>query len=465
MRNRSEGRKMKRSVTGWMLPVLLFLLLFAGSCRAADSDSYIVETDEENSEQILYFLDGEERHEIDRNAHVTILREADFNGDGVPDVLVVTDTGGSCCPPEYAIHSWVNGAVMTVAIDCNGEPEVIERGNGLAIRSQTIEKTTISVLRGSRLEVVKTIPQLKAIKELHSLGRGYEGKKDHQILKVDVDDDGVVEEIRCEHWEFQGSMICSLPRPHDEEQNLHLSCDRFGMLAAKSNGYHQFVCDNDTLFVFDGYRWTVSNPETEQLAEQIQKLVPVIGNYPPKFHDDKEKEAVRKSYEEIRGGLDAQLNKETFDNGLHPLYLRGFLQTMGHNFDFPQAWDGATQDLQAVLAKEPGHVPSLLALGRMWVNSHPEMAPQAEKLFLAAQCFHGREPLEEAQQGLFFALYYQGRMVEALRQANYLATTWPKETQYQKMADMTRDVLKRTNASVEPPEPLTAPLGLEDCKK
>jgi hypothetical protein len=465
MRHLSKGSGVTRHMAVWMLPAILSLLMFTDRSLVAETSSYIVETDEESGEQLLLFIEGEQQHEVDKNAHVTILQEADFDGDGAQDVLVATDTGGSCCPPEYAIHSWVKGSDVRIDLECDREPEVVKRGSGLAIRYQTIEKTKIAVVKSGRLEVVETIPQLKALKELHSLGRASESKQDHQILNVDMNDDGVIEEIRCEHWEFQGSMLCSLPLLHGETQDLHLSCDRFGMLAAKNNGSHQFVCNNDILFVFDGYRWDVSNPETELLAERIQKLEQIIGNFPPAINNDKEKDGVKKEYEGVKAGLDALLDKETFDNGMHLRFLRGDLQAMGHNFDYPQSWEGATKDLQAVLEKDPLHISSLLVLGRLWVNSRPDMAPEAEKIFLTAQCGHGPEPLEEAQRGLFFSLYYQGKMVDALRQANYLATTWPKKAQYQEMAEMTRSVLERAKESDKPRKPLTSPPGLEDCQK
>lgn len=448
----------------WMLTAIFYLLL-ADSSLAGDDNTYTVETDEDSGEQILFLIEGDQPHEIDRNVHVTILQQADFDGDGAWDVLVSTDTGGSCCPPEYAIHSWVKGADKRVGIECDREPVVVEGPAGLAIRSQTIEKTTIAVLRNGRLETIETIPQLKAIKELHSPEGTPNNKTDHQILKVDINDDGKLEEIRCEHWEFHESMVCTLPLPNGDIQETHLGCKRFGMLAAKSNDLHQFVCDNDILFLFDGYRWDISSPEIEVLAERIRKLEPIIGNFPPAINNDTEKNNVKKEYEAIKAELDVLLEQTTYDSGLHLHYLRGSLQGMGHNFDYPLAAEGAVEDFQAVLKREPNHILSLLDMGRLLVNSRPELAPDAEKLFLTSQCAHGNKPLEEAQRGLFFALYYQGRMAEALRQANYLATIWPKETQYQKLVDMTNSVIGRANESGTPLAPLTGPLGLEGCQK
>ncbi|MDP1335008.1 hypothetical protein Q6252_28425, partial [Klebsiella pneumoniae] len=86
---------------------------------------------------------------------------------------------------------------------------------------------------------------------------------------------------------------------------------------------------------------------------------------------------------------DAQLDKAPGD--LELLFLRGELQALGHNVDRKGAWDGATADLQKVLRAQPKHVPALLVLGRLWVNSRPDLAPKAENLFRAAQCFTGEQ--------------------------------------------------------------------------
>jgi hypothetical protein len=96
-----------------------------------------------------------------------------------------------------------------------------------------------------------------------------------------------------------------------------------------------------------------------------------------------------------------------------------------------------------VLNTNPSHIPAILELAKLWVNSNPALAPNAEKLFRGAQCYKGNEPLEEAQKGLFFAFYYQGKMKEALMQSEYLKQTWPQNGQYRQLNEMTRAVLSR----------------------
>lgn len=194
----------------------------------------------------------------------------------------------------------------------------------------------------------------------------------------------------------------------------------------------------------------------DSLVDRIQALEPIIGAHPPNIASKKEWQAVNKRYRALKTELDQQLAASPLD--LNTRFLRGRLQSMGHNFDYPGAWEGATNDLQAVLKAEPENVPALLTLAKLWVNSDPALAPEAEKKFRQAQCVVGQAPIEEAQRGLFFAFYYQGKIKEALQQANYLKTTWPQTAQYTELASMSRSVLKRTGGHAE-----TAPPTMATC--
>ncbi len=183
----------------------------------------------------------------------------------------------------------------------------------------------------------------------------------------------------------------------------------------------------------------------DSLSEKIKSLEPIIGGFPPQLKDDKEKIAVTKKYKQIKSKLDSLLAKDPDDHNL--LFMRGHLQSMGHNMDFPEAWEGSTSDLKKILDKNPGNVPAILELAGLWINSRPDLAASAEGLFRGAQCYHGVQPLEEAQSGVYFALYYQGKMKEAYVQSQYLTKTWPQNELYRKLNQTTQSVLERTKQS------------------
>ena len=177
------------------------------------------------------------------------------------------------------------------------------------------------------------------------------------------------------------------------------------------------------------------------IKDQITALSDHLASFPAQFKDAQEAASVASSYKTIKASLDKLL--EQSPNNEELLFYRGKLQNMGHNADYAGAWQGATDDLTKLLKLNPSNIPALLLLANHWVNSEISFAPKAEKLYLAAQCYHGVEPLEEAQRGFFFALYYQGKIQDAVRQAKYLADTWSETPEYKTLFSMTRDILAK----------------------
>ena len=196
----------------------------------------------------------------------------------------------------------------------------------------------------------------------------------------------------------------------------------------------------------------------EPLSVRIAKLEPMIGVHPPNIKSDKELDRIKKRYLQFKSELDSLLAKKPKDQEL--LYLRGHLQSMGHNFDYPGAWQGSTDDLKALLSENPGHIRGILELANLWVNSDPDLASNAESLYRGAQCYTGKKPLEEAQRGIFFALYFQGKFKEALRQSEYLKQTWPQEERYNKLNEITRTYMRSKGLDQEIGP---ATLKMSDC--
>ena len=178
--------------------------------------------------------------------------------------------------------------------------------------------------------------------------------------------------------------------------------------------------------------------------EEIAALEQVVGEYPPQINSEGELKAIESRYLKVKEQLNTALAQDPKNIAL--LLKRGHLQAMGHNLDYhPGAWEAAESDLKQFLRYEPNHVEALLELGMPYVNSHPSFAPKAQGLFLSAQEAHGKEPLEPAQRGLFFALYYQGKMHEAHAQAMHLVNTWPSVDGYKNLLSITDEVLNRAS--------------------
>lgn len=193
---------------------------------------------------------------------------------------------------------------------------------------------------------------------------------------------------------------------------------------------------------------TEANAPTEQPAvasaidvdELIADLKPVIGFYPPAVEGEEELQQVEAKYDQAKKELDTQIEESPGDVEL--VLKRGRLQRMGHNLDKKGAWKGAEADFLAVLEAQPENKWAMLEIGMLYVNSEPGLAAHAEEYFDHAQAIHGDEPLEGAQNGLFFCYYYQAKFYQALEQAEHLTRSFPDVEEYQRFLSMINAVLK-----------------------
>lgn len=176
------------------------------------------------------------------------------------------------------------------------------------------------------------------------------------------------------------------------------------------------------------------------IAQRISELEPFIGSFPPNV-EKKDIKSIETKYDQIKSDLDKAIKENPSD--LELLFLRGHLEVMGHNFDKEDAWKLGEADLLEVLRANPNHERALVEIGLLYVNTNFNFAPKAQEYFNKAQAVHGSELLEPAQQGLFFCLYYQGRMQEALQQADLLRKRFPESHKYQRLYEITQQVIGR----------------------
>lgn len=195
---------------------------------------------------------------------LSIEDQRDFNGDGIVDALISLYGGGTCCPPTYAFLTIYKGEAFVSALDEDGGwagYSVSEERGYPVVAQKHLETTDYWRLKGTTAVKVGSRPKLKAFAEIYGFGPHYVGPEESATLKVDIDDDGIIDSITCGIWPRWGSLTgCELPVPGGGGQTLKYACDRLGALKRVRNGLHELVCNNDTVVYFDGTRWR-SNEE------------------------------------------------------------------------------------------------------------------------------------------------------------------------------------------------------------
>lgn len=179
----------------------------------------------------------------------------DFDHDGKLDALLVTSCGGNGCPEDYQIVTLKNDKLVVADIKSDFSIKYVKKDRDqIYIVDQKIDYAHYYVFDGKKLVISKTEKALKAIKEVRGPGVSTDTKP-LKTLVFDIDQDKKPDRIVCNVWTRWGSLLCKLPLPDGKRQQSSTGCNRFGVLPSTNNGYHEFVCNFDTVVTFDGSRW------------------------------------------------------------------------------------------------------------------------------------------------------------------------------------------------------------------
>ena len=241
------------------------------SGKAFSENIYSVETKEKDGLEIstLIIKDSKtgKKFKGPENDRVYIRDVRDFNKDGLKDALVATWVGGACCPEDHYVVTLKNGklVVLKMESDHSSEKYIKEINGTFYIVDERPDHADYYFFDGKHLSLSKTVKGLATLKEVHGPGGVYIDEQPPKVIVFDVDEDKIEEQIICSVWTRWGSLLCELPLPNGENQVSHTGCWRFGVLPSRHNGYHEFVCNFDTIITFDGKRWVDKSSPKEKV--------------------------------------------------------------------------------------------------------------------------------------------------------------------------------------------------------
>jgi hypothetical protein len=221
--------------------------------------------------RLLASLNGKTTEVIgkDKKKCLQIVEQRDFDGDGLLDALVedITACGGNCCPNQFFFVSLLPDGEFAISDEFadswqdpvvsrwKGRWSVVVVSNNAGVNlERPVEFTRRFVLEAGKAVKVEEHQRqdMKAIVEMRS--EIFRNDKPDAIhtLHYDLDGDGRKDTIEGQLWERWGSIVWTVKFANGKEFSSKTACKRIGVLATKTNGVHNLVCDQDSVLQWDG---------------------------------------------------------------------------------------------------------------------------------------------------------------------------------------------------------------------
>jgi hypothetical protein len=199
-----------------------------------------------------------------------IVAQQDFDGNGSTDALVanVQGCGGNCCPDSFFfVTSQPNGGFQIgkefaeswsdpVVEKWDGRWSVVVTSNNEGINTdRPVETTRRFVLEKGQAMAVQEHHKvdIQAIVEMRS--EMFANPDETHTIEYDLDEDGRNDVVTGKFWERWGRIIWSVRFANGKEFTSSVGCKRIGVLATRTNGVHDLVCDQDDVLHWTGTRY------------------------------------------------------------------------------------------------------------------------------------------------------------------------------------------------------------------
>lgn len=220
---------------------------------------------------LLATLNGKTSILIDKTKKkcLSIVEQRDFDGDGYLDALVenITACGGNCCPNRFFFVSARPDGTFAVSDELadSWKDPVIEKWKGKwsvvvvsnnegANTEPPVEYTRRFVLEDGKAVKVEEHRRkdMKAIVEMRSEIFKTDDPAETHSFQYDLDGDGKKDTISGRLWARWGRILWTVEFANGKKFSSNDACKRIGVLPTKTEGVNDLVCDQDTVFHWNG---------------------------------------------------------------------------------------------------------------------------------------------------------------------------------------------------------------------
>ncbi|MDA7759999.1 hypothetical protein N8935_07110 [Amylibacter sp.] len=237
--------------------------------KSADTDSEIKAPRRSDYGDDLFVRDEEKAYLIQTdelaywNYHKEIIHTADLDNDGVKEAIVAASDGGGHGIIKYFIISkrgknfygvYESNDFMGCCLKVlsGNILSVFKYDSGIGVTSQ-VQEISLFDFQNGNLNLLSTsqnealIPSLSELNS-HEIDQNIGSK----FITGYYDGDTEIDKLVCNYWDRWGSMICEVQSSIYGIIKTNFGCKRVGILATKTRGMVDLVCNRFSKLFFDG---------------------------------------------------------------------------------------------------------------------------------------------------------------------------------------------------------------------
>jgi len=159
--------------------------------------------------------------------------------------------------------------------------------------------------------------------------------------------------------------------------------------------------------------------------QQLDALIPMIGNYPPQIASKQEKKNIESSLKKIIQSTEKELGQNPTNISI--LLLLGDAYRMAHNLDWPKASENSEKYFKQALQLNPNDPAPKYFLSLLYLQTNLSLYPEAEKLLLEIVAQDKKNVPSKVYKNLVIIQFAQGKLKETISNAKTYLKTNPED--------------------------------------
>jgi len=276
--NSFKAREKQMKILNILFAIVVYMISFAYPCFANQPEFFIKSVDTNSETKAprqsdfgndLFVRDKGQEYLIQTDElsywsyRKEIIHTADLDNDGVNEAIVEASDGGGHGKIKYfiiskrgenfySVYESNNFMGCCLEILSGNILSVFKYDSGIGVTSQ-VQEILLFEFQNGKLKLLSTSQNealIPALSEINS----YEIDQNigSKFITGYYDGDTEIDKLTCNYWDRWGSMICEVQSSIYGTIKTNFGCKRFGILATKTRGIVDLVCNRFNKLTFDG---------------------------------------------------------------------------------------------------------------------------------------------------------------------------------------------------------------------